>query len=100
MQQFAFAISCLLAWNMSKEQHPLRKLAESILYVFTLPEREAYIDENHGYITKYESEKRIFKCNLGFNVCLQVVIIVLLTLHFSFWDDVTQKQIYLSKCQV
>ena len=85
---------------MSKEQHPLRKLAESILYVFTLPEREAYIDENHGYITKYESEKRIFICNAGLNICLQIVTIMFLTLHFSFWHglfDDTQGQKYLSK---
>ena len=85
---------------MSKEQNPLRSLAESILYVFTLPDREAYIDEDYGYITKYESEKRIFICNMGLNLCLQIVTVVFLTLHFSFGlglFDVTQKQKYLSK---
>ena len=83
---------------MSEEQHPLRRLAESILYVFTLPEREAYIDEDHGYITKYESEKRILMCNVGLNLCLQIVTIVFLTLNFCLFD-VTQGQKYLSKYQ-
>ena len=81
---------------MSEEQHPLRRLAESILYVFTLPEREAYIDENYGYIKKYESEKRIFMCNVGLNLFLQIVSIVFLTLNFCLFD-VTQGQKYLSK---
>ena len=57
--------------------NPLKELAESILYTFTLPEREAYIDQNQGYITKDESDKRIFKVIVGVHVALQIMAIFL-----------------------
>ena len=57
--------------------NPLKELAESILYTFTLPEREAYIDQNQGYITKDESDKRIFKVIVVLHVTLQIMTLFL-----------------------
>ena len=77
---------------MNEELNPLKRLAESILYVFTLPEREAFIDENQGYVNKHESEKRILICNLGLNLMLQVVTIACVTIHFSFYHEILGPQ--------
>ena len=57
--------------------NPLKELAESILYTFTLSEREAYIDQNQGYITKDESDKRIFKVIVVLHVTLQIMTLFL-----------------------
>ena len=73
---------------MKEELNPLKRLAESILYVFTLPEREAFIDDNQGYVTNRESERRIFICNLGLNLMLQIVAVGFVILHFSFYHDI------------
>ena len=73
---------------MKEELNPLKRLAESILYVFTLPEREAFIDDNQGFVTKHESERRIFICNLGLNLMLQVVAVAFVILHFSFYHEI------------
>ena len=77
---------------MSKEKHSVRRLAESILCVFTLLKRNAYIDK------KCESEKWIFMCNVGLNLCLHIVTIVVLTFWIGLFDD-TQVQKNLSKNQ-
>ena len=76
---------------MKEELNPLKRLAESILYVFTLPEREAFIDENHGYVTKDESERRLFVCDLGLNLILQIVAFVFVTIHFFFYHRATAR---------
>ena len=73
---------------MKEELNPLKRLAESILYVFTLPEREAFIDDNQGFVTKHESERRIFICNLGLNLMLQIVAVGFVILHFSFYHEI------------
>ena len=73
---------------MKEELNPLKRLAESILYVFTLPEREAFIDDNQGFVTKHESERRIFICNLGLNLMLQIVAVAFVILHFSFYHEI------------
>ena len=77
---------------MSEELHPLKRLAESILYIFTLPEREAYIDDYHGYITKDESEIRIFVCNVGLNLLLQIVAISFVTIHYCIFHEIIGPQ--------
>ena len=64
----------------------LKELAESILYTFTLPEREAYIDQNQGYITKDESDKRIFKVIVVLHVTLQIMTLFL-TIVISLQHD-------------
>ena len=73
---------------MKEELNPLKRLAESILYVFTLPEREAFIDDNQGFVTKHESERRIFICNLGLNLMLQIVAVGFVILQFSFYHEI------------
>ena len=73
---------------MKEELNPLKRLAESILYVFTLPEREAFIDNNQGFVTKHESERRIFICSLGLNLMLQIVAVGFVILQFSFYHEI------------
>ena len=73
---------------MKEELNPLKRLAESILYVFTLPEREAFIDDNQGFVTKHESERRIFICSLGLNLMLQIVAVGFVILQFSFYHEI------------
>ena len=73
---------------MKEELNPLKRFAESILYVFTLPEREAFIDDNQGFVTKHESERRIFICSLGLNLMLQIVAVGFAILHFSFYHEI------------
>ena len=65
---------------MFKEYKNLKKFAEGILYAFTLPERQAYIDEDKGnvYITENESEKRIFVFFGSMIFFLRSIIIILI----------------------
>ena len=80
---------------MSKEKHSLRRLAESILCVITLLKWNAYIDK------KCESEKRIFMCNVGLNLCLQIVTIVFLTIWIGLFDETqVEKKLCKNQCSI
>ena len=48
----------------------------------TLEEDHQYY--NHGYISKHESKERILICNIGFNMCLQLISFFLVMLHVTY----------------
>ena len=64
--------------------HTMQDLVENITELFSRPVRKRYIDEDRGYVTREESEFRLFICNVGFNICLQIVLIVLVSIHFAY----------------
>ena len=68
----------------STENITMQDLVENISKLFSRPTRKRYIDEDRGYVTREESEFRLFICNVGFSICLQIVLIVLVSVHFSY----------------
>ena len=68
----------------STENITMQDLVENISKLFSRPTRKRYIDENRGYVSREESEFRLFICNVGFSICLQIVLIVLVSVHFSY----------------
>ena len=62
----------------------MQDLVENISKLFSRPVRKRYIDDDRGYVTREESEVRLFICNVGFNVCLQIVLVTLMGVHFAY----------------
>ena len=61
---------------------------ESALQDPELLEYNQYME--HGYISKQESKERILICNIGFNVCLQLITFFLVMLHVTYSNDIPE----------
>ena len=69
--------------------------AESFNNIFILPQREAFIDEDNGIISKIESEKRLFIFGIVLNLISQMIILGLIGLQLTYFHaDANLRPVY------